>query len=467
MGSSRMNSSLNSSIRHARIRLCQLARSPWSLLIFIATGLASLIWWPDLPNPGAAAHGGLERLGGFQSFFWVLYWAALPGKLIGGRAATEGRWGSLRTPLPTLPIGVRSRVLTEAILAMCILVVIRTPGLLIGDWLRLHSDFRSGYPWPTSYPAYFWYRTLVGTLITFPVLLAWVCPVGRIEVVFRRPVIVVTLLWIAMEFGLLRSPLGCAIACAGLTGLLLATIDRGWTIIWRRSSPAALPCSHWRPARDPNVQFHRDLFLRPIPLVVVILCIELPAILIDRYLFRGRGDGGPGVMFFGSLLVVFGLYSYLPLRPLGQSVGSFFGQRPDGTLMRACATLPIRRSTVVRGIYAYSLLSGLVVWGVGIGLAILSSWMHSGHLQRDGGGGAGHAWPWLLLAIPLCTASAVTAGVMGARARGVVSTVATIGVLTALLIHSSGGVPTTTTAVVVAGLTVVGGFPARSVLLGT
>jgi hypothetical protein len=350
---------------------------------------------------------------------------------------------------------------------MCILVAIRTPGLLIGDWLRLHSDFRSGYPWPTSYPTYFWCRTLVGALITFPVLLAWICPVGSTEVVFRRPVIVVTLLWIVMKLGLLGSPLGCAVACVGLTGLLLATIDRGWTIIRDRSSSAGMPSSHWRPARDPNVQFYRDLFFRPIPLVVVILCIEVPAILLDRYLFRGWGDGGPGMMFIGSLMVIFGLYSFLPLRPLGQSVGNFFGQRPDGTLMRACATLPIHRNTVVRGIYSYSLLSGLVVWGVGMGLAVLSSWMHSGHLQVGGvDGGPGHVWPWLLLAIPLCTASAVTAGVVGARVQGVVSTVATIGVLTTLLIHSSGGVPTTTTAVVVAGLAAAGGFPVRSVLHG-
>jgi hypothetical protein len=452
-------------LRHVRIRAVVLARSPWSLGILVVMGLISLDWWPYLMDTNAwIPKATLPKPSwwfGTNQFMWIVFWSALPGKLVGGRAAAEERWGSFRTPLPTIPIGSRSRVLAEAALAMLIIVIVRTPGLWLGDWLRTHSDFRYGSYTTVSFPIFFWKRTFIGVILTFPVILAWASPVRRIETVFRRPITIGIVLWIAMKLDLLASLAGCIAVSGALTAILLATIEIEWAIPvrWKRSAGDA--ASRWRPARAPEMQLLRDLFVCPLPLVAAIVWIEIPVILLDRYVFHSAGDSGPGVMAVGSALVIMALYSYLPYYPLRQIVVLRAFGAGGGTHPRAWSILPMRRESVARSIYLYSLLSAIALWGFAMGLVFLSARLHSGHgtlLALDDTHGA--AFGLLCLAIPFTTAGFVAAGAAGARVRTILGVLSTFGIMTALLILiSSRGLQVPATAAIVA-LAIIGGAPA-------
>lgn len=320
----------------------------------------------------------------------LLLWTALVAAAAGGTAARHRPLAAPGRPLPMLPIGPRTRKFVEVLVAMLFVLVARGVVLLLwgerlgeslfGAYLPLATYPEVARLWPQApvYPVSFVLNTVLGTLLVFPLVLAW-GTVARLD--WRgliKTAVACLLLLTAASFGLMAHVGPALLVSAGLCAFLLVGVDLG-----ERAGSAAPPrplC--FRASPGPLAHLRRDAWLGPLHerwlflsfAVVVPLVAALPYWatwlgLASWAPFPGMPREARLVAFKGFAgLVAFLQWLFLlalPFFPFGLPLvrsrtpaSSLFG----GSFMRSWGALPVPREAVARAVYAHGLLASGLAW---------------------------------------------------------------------------------------------------------
>jgi hypothetical protein len=369
---------------HFWIRLRATLADPVALTVMIATGLATLILWPGpMPASGPRLLFGDEAmppgLAVLYVFMWIWLWPAVASLRVGGATAASGTSGVLlQRGHPALPVGPRARVLAEVAVIVAFVLVARAASLPAAPWL--HDIAASPLPYP-GFPAFaaeFSRRTLEGLVVMLPALVVWTLPSRRPELLFWRAAGVVVLQLAATRLGLLATPGLCLVTSTALIGLLLAPVGREWHLQRRSPQRPRSTAVLTRHAEAPHRQLVHDFLVRPLPSVAVMLAAQGIVLIGGLLVWPGvrlLGEAGLGVVYLGTIVVLTFALSFIALRPMGstQAVAGLFG-KPNyraGDFAAAWSVLPVRRESVLSGVYLHALLVSLLIFVLALGVNLL------------------------------------------------------------------------------------------------
>lgn len=336
------------------IRLVASNRSAHLLLVLL--GMTSAFLWPDAREArvdlwiGQADQEGSVMLG-VVGLLWLLFVPALlamsvrPGSTRGGTTEI----GSV--PHPALPLGLRSRMMIEIVVGLGLVGVVRIPFVLLRDAIVGGRGF---------YPEFLTGSFLEGALLLLPVVL--VC-FGRSRSIeqywFKATVFALVVLAIAAS-GAMVTLAGLVLFSAALSVPAVlsdgADLGRG---IRRWNGLRVYPLN--RSYRDPIRQLRRDFVLRPVPMILIFVTVELVAIAIRWY---GYFDS---LSFYLANTIIFSFsIGMVTLRPFGssQSIAGVLGKagcRP-GDFGKAFSVLPVPRDLLLRTIYLHAWIAGAATW---------------------------------------------------------------------------------------------------------
>ena len=387
--------------RHGLARLLMAARDPFALGLLAFAGAVTVPLWnyglgihPDwagrYPWPGGpvtytgpaptAVQLALFLPSGFVVIAQLL-WVALVAWAL-GRESLQGRRSAARA-LPALPIGPRARVVTEVLVATSLAVAARAIVLSLGGirlgqtlfgydmpvfpelaWLFRLAPFAGTTLTLVAYASTFAVSTLLGTLLVFPLVLAW-STTARLD--WRgvvKPAIATLLVFGAVSVGAMGR-LASAVLVSGLaSALLLVRLDDGG----RSAAASAVRPLRLRTSPGPLAQFRRDLWLGPLKarwpfLVFTVVLPFVPAFVyqtgvlgyrLENASLFARALVGSGAVLQSLLLLALPLFPFgLALVPSGTRPGALF----SGACLRSWSALPVPRKTVVRAVYAHGLLT--------------------------------------------------------------------------------------------------------------
>jgi len=182
-------------LRHFLIRVRSTAGDPLGVGVLVLAGLLTVPVWGigPAPNPLLAMVLSPQSRTGLAIFFTGfvlvhLLWSVLVAATAAGRASgsSSGRIVAGR-PMPTLPIGPRTRVFAEALAGVALVLATRAAILAVGGepLARLATW---GYRWSDlSQPAALAETTVAGVLLAFPMVLAWTAAAPLRGVGWRSP----------------------------------------------------------------------------------------------------------------------------------------------------------------------------------------------------------------------------------------------------------------------------------------
>jgi hypothetical protein len=306
------------------------------------------------------ALSGWMSLGG--TALWVVtchfLWPPIVVLFVSGNVLVRRTLGSATgPPLPALPIGPRSRALAEALVALALVLVARTPGLLLRPELVSHAYLLQGAPQSVSGAASWAGTTILGALFVWPLLLAWAM-VPRLDARgLLGPGIVMAALFFTRMRGMTASwPPAAALA---LTLSVLVLVLSGTKIeLVRAVAESGAKAPAFRPSPGPLAQFRRDQWLGPLRALWPFLILVLPApwalATVDR-------SFGPMYLTLQLLLLTAVLLYPLGLR-LVSAAAPGTAALWNGYYVSAWSTLPVPRETVLRAAYAHAWAAGGLVW---------------------------------------------------------------------------------------------------------
>lgn len=433
---------MNAMLTHLRIRLGALLRDPLGLAMVLGTGVATFVMWPGpMPRSGPViAFAGQPEppvLATLFVFLWIWIWPALAGPRTGGRSSVIGLGSSMSVhPNPALPIGARARVASETALLLGAVLLVRAPALFLGGWIHGAFALPGPYPGDAAWAAGFAGSSAVGAAIMLPTAVAWVIPSRCPERMFARSGLMTAALMAAMWAGLLATPLSAVATGAALAAVQLALVGRerrGLRTPWRLGIGQGQLS---RPPRPPRNQLVRDFVLRPLPLALGLLAAQASLMAAGTILFPGvhlAGEDGPGIVYMGGSLLLGVALGYLALRPMrsAQAVAGVFG-RPGyrtGDFIGAWSILPVRRESVLRGVYLHGLLSTAAIWAAAVASAVVSSRLEHGPFDAAAfiTGSPGTLLLPMAAVIP-CMAGLLAAGAAGSKGKATLAAVALIAV---------------------------------------
>ena len=339
--------------RHVWVRLRLVATDPGAMIVLVVAGIATVpLWgWP----PGLLRSGS-----GYASWHMtgLLCWAALVAAA-SSRGLFQGR--SAWAVLPALPIGVRSRIVAEIVVAIFVVLAVRTLAFAFGlDPLSVHRS--------PSYALYRWLRTtLWGVLVTMPAVLAWMA-VPRSRPRFLVPPVLVSMaVYAAARGGWMADFRVAAVVSVTLSVLVLAAAGRD--LVPRVTLPEILRRrgADWRPSPGPTTQFGRECWLGVWRELWPLLAVVAPLPWVARAV--------AGQLYADPLVVraIFGVFAALQLlalspvilHPGGQWVsGNGSPSAGRGYLVRAWSVLPVPPDRVVRAVYGHASISAALLWGL-------------------------------------------------------------------------------------------------------
>jgi hypothetical protein len=433
---------MNALLRHLWIRLGATLREPWALGVLVGTGVVTFAMWPaPMPASGPDLFFAGEReaapLATMFVFMWIWLWPSLAGPTIGGRSAVAGLGSPVSVhPNPALPVGAKARVVAETLLLLVAVLLLRAPALFMGEWIHATFALPGAYPGDAAWMTAFVGRSLVGAAIMLPSVVAWVIPSGNPQAMFARAGIVVAIELIAMWAGLLATP-GSAIATAGTLAVVqLRLVGRefhGLRTWWRRRGRRGRLS---RPPLAPDRQLVRDFVLRPMPFALTLLGLQVLLVVGDATFFPKLhllGEDGPGLLYMGSSLMLGASLGFLALRPMAsaQAIAGVLGKvgyRP-GDFVAAWSVLPVRRESVLRGVYLHGLLATGAIWAAAILTGIVSTWLDKGTVDASKffGGSPGELLVPMVAVVP-CIAGLLTAGAAGRKGKAMLAGITMIAV---------------------------------------
>jgi hypothetical protein len=448
-----MISSIGAFLRHLRIRVVWVARTPASLTVMVLSAAATLLLWPGLDL--GVERAGPAALGWIAWLLWMQLWPALPAIAAAGRStggfdtAVSTRW------LPVLPVGPRTRALADA--AVVVLFVLGAH--ITAAWVLPDRELTEAIS-----------AALIGAVMMFPSLLAWTVPSRSFNVFMFRPLIAAALVLTASGIGLTGTPVRAIVVCGVLAAAIL-TQARRELILPRLGRRHRRPADLFRPAMDPEQRLTRDLWELPARQFGPWLALSVVALVVLTGL--DRRVALPDLSIFISAEAVIIILVMAAVKPFGSHlvVAGMAGRygASFGDFSRAWSALPVRPESVLRRTWTYSVALTLCSWLTGIGLIVARSYLNTGALRLgDGGGGGLGPVVVPLVAIVLTLPGLVVAGAVGHKAHAVVAGVVTLFILHAhvmLLAALSSAFPRGSSAplvidgAVVAVLALVGGLP--------
>jgi hypothetical protein len=464
--------------QHFSVRLKAGLTEPFTLLVLLFSGLASLIYWPDLVDSscaGGALWMGMsdlsetrielqdefgEGFGMFILLLWIFIWPMLSGNLMGGTAAGGKGEGFISRPLPPLPIGARSRMLAEVLVVWVFVLAVRLPYLFLGGFAHETFRFPGTYMGDVAFRTHFIQHTLVGAVIMLPTLLAWTGPAKTFHGYLARPFVFTLLLYAGMKLNWLATVSSCILFCLFLSLGVLLLVNRELTLprLPDRSVPAK--GSRYRMGQDPEIRLLKDQCLKPLPWTLSLLALQAVLVVVDQCVELPRFG-----FYMGSALVLGFLFSMVALRPVSSLIiaAGFRGGLgyKSGDFMAAWSVLPLPREKVIRGVYLHGLLTGILIYVLALGVSALNTWLETGTwaiCHEDGSPAGRFAVPFLAL-VP-CLAGGLTGAAVGNRVSTILGVGAGIAVLVAHLACLVNKAPLSLHFVILIGLAAVGGLPA-------
>jgi len=340
-----------------------IVRNPFALALLAIAGAVSIPAWTfgvavAAPLSGPPVHSvGVVVALLFQLLLLQLPWvllvaAALQGTMSGGRSA-------MARPVPALPVGLRTRLVAETLLAVVFVAVARVAFLLAAG-PSFGTQMFLGFQWSGyTYQGALAVSTLLGTLFAFPLVLGWTA-IARFDARgVVRLLLVAILLVAASDFGLMAHAWTALLICVAVSALVLARPDDGSRPPDRAGRAAAASLRRRSPGAE--AQFRRDAGLGPVRSLWLfgLLVLVFP---LGIELSMVAGLPRPpmvGALPFFQLLAL----AALPFFPLGLRLVPPSGNQPfSGYFLRAWSVLPVRPERVARAVYVHALGSAAVVW---------------------------------------------------------------------------------------------------------
>jgi hypothetical protein len=388
---------------------------------------------------------------------WLMLWPCLVGGLASGRCAGSIQQLFGQKPMPTLPLGMRVRVLVE-VTAMLV-VVLATRFVAVFSLL----DWYVEPPAESSFWLQFTADSILGAVMTLPILLAWASPAENQAIYWLKPAAFVGLIYAAVGLGLLVTRTGCVVVGILLSVLALSVVGFSFGTPRLQVRPSGRPETRWRPALDPEVQLRRDQWMQPLVrfwyVLVAALIVAIAAVLLNHWFELPRPTFYICMVFASCLLL-----GCLALRPIGSVLvvaghTGAPGHRP-GEFAAAWSVLPVPREAVLRGVYLHGLITGAAIWVMVLAANHWSSWLATGELSLVDY--RGRPVGWLLysaFAIVPCLAGFLTAGAVADRVCFFVSFGAMVAFLPLREVAHTTQVSPSMTACLLLGLALVGGAP--------
>jgi hypothetical protein len=354
-------------LRHYWIRLRMVAQDPVALSMLALAGLASLLPTHRISirmldrNAEAAAIAIAISL----QLLLLLVWVPLAALPVAGTRSRSVRSTASGRVLPALPIGPRSRALAEALAALTLVLLARTPALLlygtdIGRFGLRNQFFGDGFSGFSLFCAVFLRESLLFALFALPLLIAW-CAIPRLDGAgLARTTLLTMIVTGATLAGLASRPLWALAFSAVLSTMALLGLE--WNLPGRRAAgprstaPVAPMVIPWRPSPGPLGQFRRDQLFGPLfrPGVYRAVGVAIPLALAFQAATGGR-RAGMGMALTAFLLL---LSANLLVFPIGvrlvPSSGVGAASLFSGHFSDAWAALPVRREQVLRAVYAHA-----------------------------------------------------------------------------------------------------------------
>jgi hypothetical protein len=460
--------------RHLRVRLGAVLRSPGALAVIVLGGLATLLFSPSLPLYAGPDPTSIDAIAQpLITIQWLWMVPALITRAVTGRT-TGPLWSAYQPAAPSLPVSIRMRVLAEVSVVGGLLLVARLPGFALAGL----AEFVPGLPDATggSFPAAFGSHWLVGALCLLPVAAAWASPAPSGGVLFVRPLVAASAMYLAGHLGLLDGIVTGVTATALVGGLVLWTTgrERVFAVSARRF---VRPTQHWRiPAPGPE-RLRRDHWELPLERNRVWLIV----IGLGLATWLGLDLAGllpPNFWHLGASLALGGLLGLVVMRPMGSPLpmAGFTGSSGygSGAFVAAWRQLPVRPEALLRGVYLHGLVTAGALWALMVGLVVLRTWLHHGALglyDADGDSVARLLLP-AVVAAPLL-ASLLTAAAVGDQLRSWLAAGSLVAFMPAMLfgllagetwLGGQPGLALAATSAVALVLLAVGGLPALSLL---
>lgn len=460
-------------VTHFRIRLRANLTDPRALTAMIVTALATLILWPGpMPTSGPRLlFGGEPMPAGMATlyvFMWIWLWPAVASLRVGGPTAAGGAGGLLfQRGHPALPVGPRARVLAEVAVIVAFVLVVRAAALLAAPWLHDVAASAKPYPGLAVFAAEFGRHTLEGLVVMLPALVVWTLPSRWPQLLFARAAGVVVVQLAAMKLGLLATPGLCTITCLALAGAPLALVGREWRLPRRARARRRRAAVLARPAQPPHRQLVRDFVVRPLPWAIAMLAAQGLVLAAGLLVWPGvqlLGEDSPGLVYFGTVVVLSFALSFIALRPMGsaQAVAGLFGKPNyrEGDFIMAWSALPVRREWVLRGVYLHALLVSLFIFALALGVNLLMAVVehHQWAVLDFERNPAARVFVPLVAAVP-CVAGFVAASTAARRGKALLAGLALLVIVHGHLLMMILKVPAVLHAVVLIALALVGGVP--------
>ncbi len=322
---------------------------------------------------------------------WLLM-AALTAVFLGGRTSTGNQVQLNKLTMPNLPVGPAARVAAEVAYILILFIIARIIHLFFVDEIA---------PLPVIN------ETLTGLLVIIPIFVVFV-PRDRGDrpyYILDASVIILTLC-LLVELGAFRSLGFALISCIALV-IIAVFLNRLEGLLYQSFRPQThFSGAMCRPARNPEQQFRRDLWLRPwyhFRWHLVLLAIAQIAGIIVYHRLQLP-------VYYISLWTGIMLYFWLGLMIAPAGLGSLVSESGhkstfysdfDGAFLAAWSVLPLHPVRIIRGAYLYILVAGTFFWTVTLLTFILAEWPYSFHF-----------WVPFLIAIP-CLAGFITMAAVG------------------------------------------------------
>jgi len=398
--------------RHSVTRLRMTARDPFALGLLAFAGAVTVPFWGfglgvhpfearHLPWPRGVVTftrgwtpTALQLAVRFAHpavvFSQVLGAALVAGAL--GPASARRRWPpALERAMPALPLGPRARVVAD-VLAVSLYVLTARAALLwiggvrLGRMLFGHDPSLAMYPelarlattlLPTvsppsptlAYASSFIMSTILGTLLSFPLVLAWATTTRFDGRGLLKLAVATLLVFGAASVGGMAHFVSAVLVSAGVSAFLLVRLDDGSRA---ESAPPARPL-RFRSSPGPLAQLRRDTWLGPARRVwwALLLAGALPLTLtlLGRAIGfdsePGRAIGLRGLALTTALLLQWPSLLALALFPLGLALvpsATPAMRLFSGAFLRSWSALPVEPERVIRAVYAHGLVAAGSAW---------------------------------------------------------------------------------------------------------
>jgi hypothetical protein len=399
---------------HYRIRLGAVYRSRWALFWTFVSGVILLAQAYDWVNH--RMDKTTEALVDPRAFFTAFAFYILPTwscSWARGRPATGAIADSFSKHVhPSLPIGPKARAIAEA---MVVFTIWFAAALFCMAFVLL-AEKGAGTQQISMIAAVL--------VFSFPALLMWTAPVASSKERFNRPWILVFFIFFVV-YVLGHVPRPPEIAVSGLAFSVLVLTLSGV----RFSLPHfLLKKSHYRGSvsrkytRSASLQFVRDIWAVSLkvhgPTIAVYIAIMAGVLVLDSL-----GQLSDNVVFIAGVVFTINGILVVAQRPMGrQLVPIFMGRGKVDDFHRILSSLPVKRTTVLRGVYVYSLVVVGVFIAMAIGLVLFYSIINHGRMGLVSGEGTDFSWCFAVIVVVLtCVPGAVLAGAAGDRESSVVA----------------------------------------------